>query len=133
LDLRSKINGLEKRLSEKISALEKLVKNFDEMEKEFKQKSKVLSLKEEELKRFQHQVEANNMTIQDLEKDLSVKVTLIENLKKKCTFLEEKIDHSDEVNNIIDKLNEVMEHKGFISEKELEDLKQGKSLYEFSS
>ena len=133
MDLRSKINGLEKRLSEKISALEKLVKKFDEMEKEFKQKSKVLSLKEEELKRFQHQVEANNMTIQDLETDLSVKVTLIENLKKKCTFLEEKIDYSDEVNNIIDKLNEVMEHKGFISEKELEDLKQGKSLYEFSS
>lgn len=146
LDLREKINDLEKALREKSISLEKSEKILNEKVDELNHFKAELNQKDEHIKSLQHQIDANNLSIEDLEselsnfsveiktleKDLDSKINENMDLKRKCENLERKKALPDKVEKLINRLKAVMQHKGFISEKEFEDIITDKNIYEFT-
>jgi len=146
LDLREKINDLEKELREKSINLEKREKLLNENKEKLNHLKSKLSQNLKQITSLQHQVDANNLTIEDLERELSnysVEIKTLEknldlkinenmDLTRKCDALEKKVDLPDKVEKLINRLKTVMQHKGFISEKEFEDIVKDKNIYEFT-
>lgn len=146
LDLRAKINDLEGQLREKSISLEKAEQRLKENQEELSQVKVTLSQQNEKIKNLENELEANELTIQDLENELSCSTKQIKtlgkelnsklqehlDLKQKCQSLESKVNLPDKMEYLINRINTIMQHKGFISEKELEDVLEGKNLYEFT-
>jgi chromosome segregation ATPase len=146
LDLRSKINDLERQLREKSLNFEEIKKEFEKAAAKAKELKSKIESKDEKISSLLNQLEANDLTIQDLEQELSnsrIQIRTLEkdfsskldenmDLKQKISNFEKKLNLPEKMEYLINRLNKIMEHKGFVSEKELEDIVNGKKIYDFS-
>ena len=67
-------------------------------------------------------------TTKDFEEKLDSKQQAIKELKNDIQVINDTLKKAEETQNIMEKINEVMDLKGFVNEKELEEIKAGKQI-----
>ncbi|TFG07671.1 MAG: hypothetical protein EU539_04370 [Promethearchaeota archaeon] len=136
MDLRSKINELQEKLSERENALSNVKKILSGKETELEEFKNNFSNSETKVDDFEKQlklyVEKNeamekiimdkNEVIEKLENDYEKRLLEIGELNKKIAELEENISKGQAAPEIVKNLQTMLLHKGFISDKEFYQL-----------
>ncbi|MFX1277972.1 MAG: hypothetical protein ACFFA3_01050 [Promethearchaeota archaeon] len=111
-ELESKINDLKAKNSEKEKEIESLKKDLDILKSETE--SKLTSLRNE--------LSENKSNKQNLEKKIEDNEGIILELKKRNKELETQILQAINIPKLLKEVKEVLQHKGFISEMEFENI-----------
>ena len=136
LDLRSKINDLEKQLGVKAKELEEVkisINTLTSSEANLKFKlsnaEQKISMLETKVKNsadkevvMEKTIEHRNQVIEKLEDDFEKRITQIEELKKVNEILNDQLEKSIAAPKLIKKLQNIMLYKGFVADREFNDI-----------
>ncbi|MFX0069496.1 MAG: hypothetical protein ACFFAO_00180 [Candidatus Hermodarchaeota archaeon] len=136
IDWRAKINDLEKHLADKIKELEEakhllngLTSNDTEhkfkllnAERQIATLESKLNTSAEKIRKLEKTIEHRNQVIDKLEDGFEKRITEIEQLKEENEILNDHLKKSIIAPKLINKLQSIMLHKGFVGDKEFNQL-----------
>ena len=132
---KSSISEMEEKLSEansKITELEKLSEKIETLENEKNDLRAELEQKNNEIeslkKDLQKSISDKYVEVESLKDEKELKVKEVEALNDKIKALEETIFEAKGAPQLMDEIKDILMHKGFLSDKEFEDLLERTNL-----
>jgi chromosome segregation ATPase len=128
IGLKNKIREKDIRLAEYQDQIQEYRNNSDLQKEQIEEKGLIIENKEEKIKQFQGEIEQIKHERLEFENTLRSREREITQLKKELQNTNERVSIWSGNQKLLNKIENVMELKGFLSEKELESLKRGKKI-----